>query len=58
VIDLNRDIDPAGKYTSYLHGVRVRNPDDEHFSLLGGELLRPEILPALVQLGLSHEEAH
>jgi peptidoglycan/LPS O-acetylase OafA/YrhL len=57
VINLNRDIDPAGTYTSYLHGVRVRNPDDEHFSLLGGELLRPEILPSLVQLGLPHETA-
>ena len=41
-------------YTSYLDGVRVRNADDEHISLLGGELLRPMILPALVQLGLAH----
>jgi hypothetical protein len=57
VIDLNRDLDPAGKYTSYVHGVRVRNADDEHLSLQGGELLRPEILPALVQLGLPHESA-
>jgi hypothetical protein len=57
VIDLNRLLDPAGKYTSYLDGVRVRNPDDEHVSVLGGKLLRPLILPRLVRLGLAHESA-
>jgi peptidoglycan/LPS O-acetylase OafA/YrhL len=55
VIDLNRLLDPAGTYTSYLDGVRVRNPDDEHISVLGGELLRPLILPTLEHLGLTHE---
>ena len=54
VFDLNRLVDPKGVYTSYLDGVRVRNGDDEHFSLLGGKLLRPLILPTLVQLGLPH----
>ena len=57
VIDLNRLVDPAGKYTSYLDGVRVRNPDDEHISVPGGMLLRPLILPTLVRLGLAHESA-
>jgi peptidoglycan/LPS O-acetylase OafA/YrhL len=57
VIDLNRLLDPAGKYTSYLDGVRVRNPDDEHIALLGGMLLRPLILPTLVRLGLAHESS-
>jgi hypothetical protein len=37
--------------------VRVRDGDDEHFSLLGGEFLRPIILPQLVQLGVPHESA-
>ena len=55
VIDLNRLVDPDGKYTSYLDGVRVRNPDDEHISMPGGMLLRPLILPTLVRLGLAHE---
>jgi hypothetical protein len=55
VIDLNRLLDPAGTYTSYLDGVRVRNPDDEHISVLGGELLRPLVLPTLERLGLAHE---
>ncbi len=58
VFDLNRAIDPHGVYTSYLDGVRVRNPDDEHLSVLGGELLRPLILPSLVRLGLAHALAH
>jgi peptidoglycan/LPS O-acetylase OafA/YrhL len=58
VFDLNRAVDPDGIYTSYLDGVRVRNPDDEHLSVLGGELLRPLILPTLVQLGLPHALAH
>jgi peptidoglycan/LPS O-acetylase OafA/YrhL len=57
VIDLNRLLDPAGKYTSYLVGVRVRNPDDEHISVLGGMLLRPLILPTLESLGLVHERS-
>ena len=57
VIDLNRLLDPAGTYTSYLDGVRVRNPDDEHVSVLGGMLLRPLILPSLVRLGLPHATA-
>ena len=54
VIDLNRMLDPRGVYTSYLDGIRVRNVDNEHISPLGGELLRPEILPDLVKLGLAH----
>jgi peptidoglycan/LPS O-acetylase OafA/YrhL len=54
VYDLNHVADPHGVYTSYLDGIRVRNGDDEHFSLLGGKLFRPLILPTLVQLGLAH----
>jgi hypothetical protein len=54
VIDLNRLLDPAGHYTSYIDGVRVRNPDDEHPSIAGGELLRPVILPQLLALGSAH----
>jgi hypothetical protein len=54
VIDLNRLLDPAGHYTSYIDGVRVRNPDDEHPSIAGGELLRPIVLPQLLALGSSH----
>jgi hypothetical protein len=58
VFDLNRAIDPHGVYTSFIDGVRVRNADDEHFSVLGGMFLRPAVLPALVRFGLAHALAH
>ena len=51
VVDLNRMIDPGDRYTSYIDGVRVRDYDNEHFSLAGGLYLRPFLLPAFVTLG-------
>ncbi len=56
-MNLNAMLDPKGVYTSYVDGLRVRNVDDEHISLLGGEFLRPMILPQLVKLGLGHAKA-
>ena len=56
VLDLNKMLDPNGHYVSYIDGVRVRDTDDEHISILGGELLRPQLLPSLVQLGSAHYE--
>jgi hypothetical protein len=55
VIDLNRLLDPTGVYRSTIDGVTVRDDDQEHISLFGGMLLRPDILPTLVQSGLPHE---
>jgi hypothetical protein len=40
--------------TEQPNGERVRNADDEHPSIAGGELLRPIILPRLLALGSSH----
>ena len=57
VIDLNAMLDPAGHYESYLHGVRVRDVDDEHISPAGGMLLRPMVLPRLAALGRAHAAA-
>ncbi len=57
VIDLNKMLDPNGHYVSYIDGIRVRNSDDEHLSPLGGEWLRPRLLPELVALGRAHYEA-
>ncbi len=57
VIDLNKIVDPNGHYVSYIDGVRVRDTDDEHFSKLGGEWLRPLLLPELVALGAPHYQA-
>ena len=54
VIDLNRLLDPKGIYAATIDGVPVRDDDNEHISLYGGMLLRPKILPDLVQLGLPH----
>jgi len=57
VVDLNALIDPDGHYTSSINGVRVRNSDDEHFSIAGGEYLRPFLLPELESLGTAHAES-
>ena len=57
VIDLNALVDPGGTYTSYVDGVRVRDTDDEHFSLAGGHWLQSLILPRLVALGRAHDAA-
>jgi peptidoglycan/LPS O-acetylase OafA/YrhL len=57
VIDLNKMLDPNGHYVSSIGGVRVRDADDEHLSTLGGEWLRPLLLPQLVGLGSTHYEA-
>ena len=54
VLDLNKMLDPNGHYVSYINGVRVRDTDNEHISIPGGELLRPQLLPSLVQLGSAH----
>ena len=52
IIDVNKLLDPKGVYTSYIDGIRVRNSDDEHVSVPGGEYLRPVILPQLFELGV------
>ncbi len=54
VVDLNRLLDPHGTYAATIEGIPVRDDDDEHISLYGGMLLRPRILPQLVQFGLPH----
>lgn len=57
VIDLNHLLDPNGVYTNFVKGVPVRDDDQEHISLYGGMLLRSDVLPTLVQLGLPHERS-
>jgi peptidoglycan/LPS O-acetylase OafA/YrhL len=54
VVDLNQLLDPDGHYVSSLGRVRVRDYDEEHISLAGGEWLRPSLLPSLVLLGYTH----
>lgn len=57
VINLNALLDPAGRYTSFIDGVRVRSTDDEHISKAGGEWLRPKLLPQIAALGSAHRTA-
>ncbi|HLI75039.1 MAG TPA: acyltransferase family protein [Acidimicrobiales bacterium] len=57
VVDVNRLLDPQGRYTSYIDGVRVRDTDDEHPSVYGGLLLRPAVLPQLARLGSPTDQA-
>lgn len=53
LIDLNRILDPAGRYTGTVDGIEVRWPDDGiHVSVQGGEWLQPRILPEVARLGL------
>jgi len=57
VIDLNKILDPRGHYVSTIDGFRVRDTDEEHLSRLGGEWLRPLLLPQLAALGGAHYQA-
>ena len=54
LIDLNRLLGPAGRYVSYVDGIRVRDVDAEHISPAGGEWLQPQLLPTLASLGADH----
>lgn len=56
VVNLNAMLDPGGRYTSYIDGIRVRDTDQEHISLAGGEYLRAEVLPVLAHLGQARAE--
>jgi hypothetical protein len=56
VVDLNHMLDPQGHYVSSLGGVRVRDFDDEHISVAGGQWLRAALLPALAGIGTPHYE--
>ena len=56
VFDLNRMLDPWGRYTPTVHGVPVRWSDGIHVTIDGGLLLYPKIMPELVSLGLAHDE--
>ncbi len=57
VVDLNHLLDPDGHYTPTVDGITVRSTDGIHISIAGGMWLRPSVLPTLVRLGLTHDEA-
>jgi peptidoglycan/LPS O-acetylase OafA/YrhL len=51
VVDLGALTCPGGKFTSTLDGVVIRQTDGVHFTVQGGELLAPLIMPAIVAAG-------
>jgi len=53
IINLNKLLDPEGKYQAVIDGITVRWDDGIHISLPGGEWLQPAVLPEIGQLGLS-----
>jgi hypothetical protein len=57
VIDLNKMLSPAGRYTAALDGTVVRWSDGIHITTAGGELLQRQILPAVAHMGLQDEAA-
>jgi hypothetical protein len=57
VIDLNRMLSPGGGYAGSVAGVNVRSSDGIHVSLVGGELLQRQILPAVDRIGMEDEAA-
>ncbi len=52
LIDLNKLIDPNGRFQPVVDGVTVRWADGIHISKTGGEWLQPVILPTVARLGL------
>ncbi|HEY2565764.1 MAG TPA: acyltransferase family protein [Acidimicrobiales bacterium] len=52
VVDLNKQLDPEGKFQTVVDGTAVRWPDGIHISKPGGEWLQPFVLPTVAQLGL------
>ena len=52
VYDLNKVLDPGGRFTPTIDGVDVRWSDGIHISATGGEWLRPKILPLIDSLAL------
>jgi hypothetical protein len=52
VVDLNKQLDPEGKFQTVVEGTAVRWPDGIHISKPGGEWLQPFVLPTVAQLGL------
>ena len=57
VVDLDAAACPGGKFTSTVDGDVIRNPDGIHFSPIGGQVLAPKIMPAIVAAGRAQAAA-
>ncbi len=51
VVDLDAAACPGGKFTRTVDGEVIRNPDGIHFSPIGGQVLAPKLMPAIVAAG-------
>jgi hypothetical protein len=51
VVDLHAAVCPGGKFTSTIDGVTVRETDGVHFTVAGGQLLAPVLMPPIVAAG-------
>ncbi len=52
VVDLNRILDPAGRFQTVVDGITVRWADGIHITKAGGQWVEPAVLPTVAQLGL------
>jgi peptidoglycan/LPS O-acetylase OafA/YrhL len=53
LVDLNKMVDPHGRYQPVIDGVPVRSTDGVHFTKVGGEWLEGDLLPTVAALGLA-----
>jgi peptidoglycan/LPS O-acetylase OafA/YrhL len=51
VVDLFGAACPKGNYTTTLHGVAIRLSDGVHFSIVGGTVLAPALMPGIIAAG-------
>jgi hypothetical protein len=51
VVNLHGLICPGGKFSSTFHGVTIRNADGVHFTLEGGKVLAPYLMPPILASG-------
>jgi hypothetical protein len=58
LVDLNKKLDPHGRFQLSIDGVTVRWADGVHVSKAGGEWLQPFILPTVGRLGLEARAGH
>jgi peptidoglycan/LPS O-acetylase OafA/YrhL len=51
VVDLYGAVCPGGRFASTIDGVAVRRSDGVHFTIAGGQLLAPVLMPPIVAAG-------
>ncbi len=57
VVDLNRILDPGGRYQAVVDGLTVRTSDGIHITEPAGQWLQPRILPTVAKVGLEARAA-